>query len=237
MKKVLVWAAALALALAACKTMEPRPDQPPAAGDCTEPGGEVPRSPPAQTIPETGTVPAVPQSTQIVVGLCPSTGQYQAMGVNTQTGQFTFAWRGGRATQPQAFMRFYEARVPVTVYTSAVRLTAGAGRPVPIRGGTSASASVAAIAPAASTPQESAMGPAPVPTPPPNEGSEGDPDFDPCETISEEPPTSPGPKGGQASPTWPTAFQSLTWRTAHALNAISDPVGPVTAPGTAPAPQ
>jgi len=229
MKKALVLAAVLGVALAACKTMEPRPE-PPTGGDCSAPGGAAPPAPPAQTIPEAGTVPPVPQSTEIVVGYCPSNGQYQAIGVNTQTRQFTFAWRGGRASQPVAFSRFYEARVPVTVYTSPVRLTAGAVASAPM-----GSMGASAIAPAPGAPQESAIGPAPVPTPP-DEGSESDSTFDPCQTISEDPPPSPGPKGGRTEPR-PTAFQSLAWRTAHAVDAVTDPAAPSTAPSTAPAPQ
>ncbi len=83
MKKALVLAAVLGVALAACKTMEPRP-QPPGGGDCAAPGGSVPPAPPAQTIPDTGTLPSVPQSTELVVGYCPANGRYQAMGVNTK---------------------------------------------------------------------------------------------------------------------------------------------------------
>lgn len=228
MKKLLVSLMALGLTLAACKTMEPRPDVPPAEGGGTAP--PVPSPPPTQTIPETGTVPAVPQSTEIVVGYCTTTGQYVATGVNTQTNQFTFTWRGGRATQPAAFARFYEARVPVTVYTSPVRLTGGAD-PAPPR---SPTGGVSALAPAPGTPQEPAMGPAPLPTPPPPEEEDGeDAVFDPCETISEDPPPSPKPTGNHVEPTRPTSFQSLAWRTAYAVDAVSAPV----APSTAPAPQ
>jgi hypothetical protein len=223
MKKALVLAAVLGVALAACKTMEPRPE-PPQGGDCSAPGGSAPPAPSRQTIPETGTVPPVPQSTEIVVGYCPASGQYQAIGVNTQTRQFTFSWRGGRATQPAAFTRFYEARVPVTVYTSPVRLTAGAVAPAPM-----GSVGASALAPAPGTPPQPALGPAPVPAPPTDDGSENDGDFDPCETISEEPPTSPGPKGSHSDPQ-PTVFQSVAWRTAYAVDAVTDPVAPSTAP-------
>ncbi len=131
-----------------------------------------------------------------------------------------------------AFTRFYEARVPVTVYTSRVRLTAGAGAPVP-RG----SVGTSALAPAPGGQPAPAMGPAPVPAPQPQEGSgDEDPVFDPCETISEDPPPSPGPKGSQTEPR-PTVFRTLVWRTAHAVDAVTDPAGPSTAPGTVPAPQ
>jgi hypothetical protein len=178
-------------------------------------------------------VPPVPPSTQIVVGLCPSNGQYQAIGVNTQTRQFTFSWKGGRASQPVAFSRFYEARVPVTVYTSPVKLTGGAVTPAPVLTG---SVGASALAPAPGTPPQPALGPAPVPAPPPEENSEADSTFDPCQTISEEPPNSPGPKGSVAEPRV-TVFQGVAWRTAHAVDAVTDPVTPITAPGTAPAPQ
>ncbi|HLK99616.1 MAG TPA: hypothetical protein VK539_03490 [Myxococcaceae bacterium] len=230
MKKLLVLLTALSLTLAACKTMEPRPETPPPAGGGTAP--PAPSPPPTQTIPETGTVPTVPQSTEIIVGYCPTTGQYVATGVNTVTHQFTFTWRGGRATQPAAFARFYEARVPVTVYTSPVRLAGGVDPAPPPSPSPTGGASALAPAPVP-TPQEPALGPAPVPTPPPLPGegdAGGDPTFDPCQTISEDPPPSPKPTGGKAEPTRPTTFQSLAWRTAYAVDAVSDPVAPSTEP-------
>jgi hypothetical protein len=227
MKKVLVLSAVLALALAGCKMMEPRPPLPPEGGECSAPGGPAPKPPPAQSIPDVGPVPSLPKSTNIVVGLCLATGRYEALGVDTQTRQFTFMYRGGRATQAAAFSRFYEARVPVAVYTSPVRLTARGA--VPATGSMSAPAPAPAPAPA--------TGPAPLPTPPPEEGSrdpESGPLYDPCETISEEAPPSPKPAGSVKDPTILSSFQSLSWYTANALDAVSDPVAPSTAPGTAP---
>lgn len=232
MKKALVLSAVLALALAGCKTMEPRPPPPTEGGECSAPGGPAPKPPPTQSIPDVGPVPAPPKSTNIVVGYCPTTGQYAAMGVDTQTRQFTFMYRGGRATQAAAFSRFYEARVPVAVYTSPVRLTA--------RGAVPATGSMSALAPAPAPAPAPATGPAPLPTPAPEEGSgetESDPIYDPCETISEEPPPSPKPAGSIQDPAILSSFQSLSWYTANALDAVSDPVAPSTAPGTAPVPQ
>jgi len=228
MKKLVVSLMALGLTLAACKTMEPRPQTPPAEGGGTAP--PVPTPPPTQTIPETGTVPTtVPPSTQIIVGYCAPTGQYVATGVNTQTNQFTFTWRGGRATQPAAFARFYESRVPVTVYTSPVRLTAGGPGPAPAPG-TPTTGGSSAFAPAPSPPPQPTVGPAPVPTPPPLPNEPPDAVFDPCQTISEDPPPSPKPTGGKAEPTRPTTFQNLAWRTAYAVDAVSDPLAPTTEP-------
>jgi hypothetical protein len=229
MKKALVWFAALGLALAGCKTLEPKPE-PPAGGDCSAPGGTPPPAPPVQTIPEGGTVPPVPESTDVVVGYCPATGQYQAAGVNTRTRQFTFMMRGGRATQAMAFSRFYEARVPVTVYTAPVRLAARGPATGPTPTATSA------LAPAPGTPAP-APAPAPVPAPVPEEGSGDDAVYDPCQTISDDPPPSPKPGGSRWEPTEASSFQRLSWHTAYAVDAVSDPASPSTAPGTAPAPR
>lgn len=216
--KLLLWMAlGLSLAVTGCKTMEPRPDT---AGDCSAPGGQAPTPPPIQTVPDTGTLPALPPSTHIVVGLCPATGTYNAMGVDTKNKQFTFLLKGGRASQQQAFQSFYGAGVPVTVYTQRVRLTARGPVPAP------APAPSAAMVP---TP------PAPTPsTPPaPEEGTE-DPTYDPCQTIGEDPPPFPKPTGSNWDPDQFSAFRNLSWYTANALDAVSDPAP---ASSTAPVPR
>lgn len=200
--KLLLWTAlGLSLAVAGCKTFEPRPEAP---ADCATPGGQAPTPPPTQTVPDTGTVPTLPPSTHIVVGMCPATGAYNAMGVDTQNKRFTFQLKGTRASQQQAFRSFYEAGVPVTVYTQRVKLTARAPVPAP----------AAALAPA----------PTPNPSTPPTpvEGSD-DSTFDPCETIGEDPPPFPKPTGSKSDPNRLTSFQNLSWYTAHALDAVSDP--------------
>ncbi|MDY7233154.1 hypothetical protein [Hyalangium rubrum] len=216
MKRVWVLFAALGLALAGCKTMEPRPEPPPA--DCSDPGGTPPTAPPMQTIPETGVLPPIPPATKnIVTTFCPSTGQYLAAGIDTESRRFTFMIRGGRGTQQAAFASFYQARVPVTVYTGPVKL-ATRGTP----------------APKPTTPP-----PAPVPTPAPgggeddDSGSGGGKVIDPCLNISEEPPPSPKPGGNNPY----EEFESLSWWTAYAVESVAKPVNSITAPGTVPAPR
>jgi hypothetical protein len=212
MRNKLLLFTSVALIVAGCKLLEPLPTKPPA--DCSQPGGEAPKPPPLQSIPDTGTVPSLPPSTHIVVGLCPSTSAYTAMGVDTQTKSFTFLIKGGRASQQQAFNQFYAARVPVTVYTQRVQLRGNTPAPSP-------------------APEQPP--PAPVPTAVPQQGQSGsssDPNYDPCENIGDEPPE-PGPKpgGSQWEPNQFTAFQNLSWQTAFALDAVSDPASATTFPG------
>jgi hypothetical protein len=213
MKSKLWLYAALALFAAGCKLTEPRPTP----DDRATPGGPAPAVPPLQAIPDTGTLPALPPSTHIVVGLCPSTGAYTAMGVNTETGSFSFLLKGGRATQQQAFTQFYARRVPVTVYTDRVRLR-----------GTQPAPSV----------QPSTPPPAPLPTAVPQQetGSTDEPTYDPCADIGDPAPEpTPKPTGNQEDPSPPlAAFQQLSWYTAHGLDAVSDPAPRSTTPGTVP---
>lgn len=211
MKNKLLLLPALLLALAGCKTFEPRPETP---TNCAAPGGDAPTPPPVQNIPDTGTVPPVPPSTHIVVGLCTATGAYTAMGVDTNNQRFTFLQTGGRATQQQAFRSFYEAKVPVTVYTQRVKLAARSGS-------------------TASKPTPPPPSPSPMAVPQPPQDS-GDALYDPCKNIGEEPPPTPKPTGSQWEPNQFTSFQHLSWDTAHGLDAISDPA-PST--GTIPSPR
>lgn len=215
MRNKLLLCAAVALAVAGCKVLEPKPPPPPPPGDCSTPGGEAPPPPPLQSIPDTGTLPPLPPSTHIVTGLCPTTHAYTAMGVDTNTRRITFLFKGGRATQPQAFNQFYAAQIPVTVYTQRVRVKGTT--PVPTT--------------APETPP-----PAPLPTAVPQQdtsGASSAPIYDPCEQIGDEPPE-PGPKpgGSQWEPTSLRSFTNLSWQTAYALDAVSDPVPPSTVPGT-----
>jgi len=203
MKNKLLLCAALALFAAGCKLTEPRPT--PTEAPAT-PGGPAPTAPPVQTIPDTGTIPALPPSTHIIVGLCPSTNAYTAMGVNTETRSFTFLLKGGRATQQQAFTQFYASRAPVTVYTNRVKLR-----------GTTPAPSVAP------TP----LAPSPSPTAVPNQETQestDEPTYDPCADIGDPAPEpSPKPTGSVWDPIQFTSFQSLSWYTAHALDAVSAP--------------
>lgn len=212
MKRMLWLYAAVALLATGCKVLEPKPTP---TEDSATPGGPAPTPPPAQRIPDTGTLPALPPSTHIVVGLCPATNSYTAMGVNTDTRSFTFLLKGGRATQQQAFAQFYASRVPVTVYTDRVKL----------RG----------TAPAPST-KPTPPPPSPSPTAVPQQTQEADePTYDPCTDIGD-PAPEPGPKptGSTWEPDQFTSFKNLSWYTANALNAISDPAPRV---GTVPVPQ
>jgi hypothetical protein len=208
MKNKLLLLMALALSLAGCKTFEPRPDSP---ADCSAPGGQAPAPPPVQTVPDTEAVPALPPSTHIVVGYCPATSAYTAMGVDTKAQRFTFLMKGSRASQQQAFRSFYDAGVPVTVYTQRVKLTARTGS--------------TALAPAPPPPS-----PAPTAVPQPVPQSSGDDTYDPCQTIGEEPPPTPKPTGSNRLPEQFTSFQDLSWHTAHALDAVSAPAPASTLP-------
>jgi hypothetical protein len=205
MRMSLVVSAALGLAVAGCKLMEPRPDEGAGVGRSTL-GGPVPAAPSIQSIPDTGAVPALPKSTEIIVGLCNATGTYSAAGVDTEARRFTFLIKGGRETQAAAFARFYEARVPVTVYTGAVALRNREQTP----------------APAPSTPPASL---APVPPPDSKGSTGGDALYDPCGNIGEEPPPTPKPGGSNWEPSQLTSFEHLAWDTAYALDAVSKPVG------------
>jgi hypothetical protein len=211
MKKTLALSAALVLTAAGCKMMEPRPD--PSGGQCTAPGGMAPRLPPLQRIPDTAPPPSLPSAQFIVVGTCEPTGTYVATGVNTRDGRFTFLIKGTAATRSAAFARFYAAGVPVTVYTSPVRLTAGAGTP-------------------ASSPTEPPPPPPPGPTPTPTPGDDpgdGGIIFRPCDQIGDDPKEPDVPTG--APPYDPLEnFKILSWRTASSLDAITDQIGASTVP-------
>ncbi|HYI00648.1 hypothetical protein [Hyalangium sp.] len=214
MKSKLWLYAVLALFAAGCRLMEPRPTP---ADDRATPGGPAPAAPPVQTIPDTGTLPALPPSTHIVVGLCPSTGTYNAMGVNTETRSFTFQLKGGRATQQQAFTQFYASRAPVTVYTQRVKLR-----------GTPPAPSV--------EPSTAPPSPSPMAVPRQETGSTDEPTYDPCADIGDPlPEPTPKPTGSQEDPSPQTAaFQQLSWYTAHSLAAVSELAPRSTAPGTVP---
>ncbi len=124
MKNTLLLLTALALTMAGCTLMETRPGS---STGGTAPGGTVPEPPAPQVIPDRGTVPPMPSSTHIIVGLCPATGAYYALGVDTQARKFTFLISGGEPTRQQAFQQFYAAKVPVTVYTVLTQLKSDNG--------------------------------------------------------------------------------------------------------------
>jgi len=210
MKKTLALSAALVLAAAGCKILEPRPD--PTGGQCSAPGGTAPNLPPLQQIPDTSSPPSLPSAQFIVVGLCDPTGTYVATGVNTRDGRFTFLIKGTAATRAAAFSRFYASGVPVSVYTGPVRLTAGMGT----------------AAPTAPEPPPPPPGPTPTPTPGDPPSSEK-PIFNPCEQIGDDPQEPDVPTG---VPPWDPLekFKILSWRTANALDAVTDQVTATTIP-------
>lgn len=192
MKNKLLWLTALALTMAGCTLMETRPGSP--TGN-PEPGGSVPAAPVLQTVPERGPVPDVIASTHIIVGLCPATGRYVAMGVDTQARKFTFLMGGEETTQQQAFQKFYSAGVPVTVYTAVTAL-----RP------TAPSNVALAFNPCLNLDSGVAHTAKSVP---------------PVAQITEDPPPTPRPTGGEMSNG--DAFKILSWRTAFALDAVAGP--------------
>lgn len=210
MKKTLALSAALVLAAAGCKMMEPRPD-PTGGGQCRAPGGPAPSLPPLQRIPDTSTPPPLTGAQFIIVSSCESTGTYVATGVNTRDGRFTFLVKGTAATRSAAFARFYAAGVPVTVYTAPVKLTARAETSTPT----------------------STEPPPPGPTPAPTPSSESSTDegliFRPCDNIGDDP-EDPKIPTGYPPPDALERFQILSWRTANALDAITDQVTASTVP-------
>ena len=123
MKKRLILSAALMMAAAGCKLLEPQPTPLPGAQCSTL--GPAPSLPPAQPIVDTSAMPSVPSSQFIIVSTCEATGTYVATGVDTQAGRFTFLFKGGSSTRSAAFAKLYAAGVPVTVYTGSVTLKAG----------------------------------------------------------------------------------------------------------------
>ncbi len=208
MKKLLFVPALLALLVVGCRTLEPRPE-PSSGAQCAAPGGTAPTAPPMQSVPDSGSLPALPPTSHIITGLCGPTGAYVALGVDTQSRRFTFMLKGSRATQQAAFSRFYAARVPVTVYTAPVKLAGRGGTPPP-------------------TPTTPPPSPAPVPGP--SDGSDSPPStFDPCGNIGDDPKDPKVPTG--SSPQEPIeVFKDLSWQTAFAVDAVSDPAAAAAAP-------
>jgi hypothetical protein len=210
MKKTLILSAALILGAAGCKVLEPRPE--PTGGQCSAPGGAAPNLPPLQQVPDTAPPPSLPSAQFIVVSTCGPTGAYVATGVDTRAGRFTFLIKGTAATRSAAFSRFYAAGVPVTVYTAPVKLTAGAGTPAP------------------ASPEPPPPGPTPAPTPPGGPSTDDGSIFRPCDNIGDDP-EEPQVPTGYPPPDPLEKFKILSWRTANALDAITDQVTAATIPG------
>jgi hypothetical protein len=191
MKNKLLLLTTLALTMAGCALMETRPG---GSAGSTAPGGPAPEPPAVQVIPDRGEVPALAASTHIVVGLCPATGAYAAMGVDTQARKFTFLISGGEATRQQAIQKFYAAGVPVTVYTRLTQLRTGTSKKEmiydPCKGLQSGLTRI---------PADGAV----------------------IAQVAEDPPPSPKPTGGEVDNLY--AFKDLSWRTAFALDAVSHP--------------
>jgi hypothetical protein len=192
MMRKLLLCVLLASSLTGCRILSPRPDP---VGACPD-LGPVPEAPRVQPLPSGGQLPQ--GATQIVVGMCPTTGAYLAAGVDTRTRAFKYMVYGGRVTRETFLANAYRAGVPVVLYTSPTRATGTPGAP-----------------PGASV----AQGAVATPPPPP------DPTFDPCAdipNIGEEPPKDPEDTGG-ASPHPPQEFVDLAWRSATAVDNASDP--------------
>ncbi len=137
MKKRLILSAALVMTAVGCKMAEPQvmPTPTPASSSAavsTPTSGGVcstlspaPSLPAADTIWSTNPTPSVPSSQFIVVSTCEAVGTYVAMGVNTQSGSFTFMFKGGKASRAETFAKLYAAGVPVTVYTGPMTVKTG----------------------------------------------------------------------------------------------------------------
>ena len=193
----------LAFSVAGCRTLGSRPTP----DVCPEPA-PVPATPPVQPLPPGGTLPK--GATQIVTGVCQSTGAYLAAGVNLQTKSFTYLVYGDRSTREAFLANAYKSGIPVVVYAAPVKVVRGAGSAV-------VSSSAVASAPGAQQ----------------DDGST----FDPCAAaneIGDTPPPDPKDQGG-AVPKQVDTFAQLAWRTAGALDGVSDAAPPATpqpAPGT-----
>ncbi|WP_224372970.1 hypothetical protein [Hyalangium versicolor] len=167
-------------------------------GGTTVPSDEsVPKSPAEQVISDRGPVPDLPASTHIVVGVCQATGAYVALGVDTKSSKFTFLLSGKEPTRQQAFQKFEAASIPVTVYTATTALLPGK------------EGATIAFNPCLNL--QSGAPRVPLST-----------SSNAVANITEDPPPSPKPTGGEFSNR--QAFEVLSWRTAFALNGVGRPV-------------
>lgn len=209
MRKALILPAALGLTLAGCKMLEPKPDST-QCSTTTPTLPEMPAAPRLLSIPDTGTMPELGHVSHIVLMMCARTGGYVATGVDLQGQRFSFMYRGSRATQAAVFNRFYAAQVPVTVYTTPLRLLGSTQPPSPV--------------PQTPPPPPS---PAVAPQPPPdgsNADGSGDGTVDPCNVNISDDPSTKKPGGDD----W--VILKISWNTATVLGSVAKQIPAATIP-------
>jgi len=206
MRNMNKWMMCLVLvgAVTGCRTLGSRPTPSPS---CPEPG-PMPKAPKVQRLPPGAQLPE--GATQMVIGMCPSTGKFLALGVNPGKKTFAYAVSGDRVSSEAFLAQVHRKGIPTTTFTA----------PVKVRG-------------------EGSVGTGAVDTNPnPQQGQQGGgeeqsapPPYDPCtnqsDEIGDKPPPDPEDEGGAV----PDGFAALAWRTANAVDDTSDP-----APAAKPSP-
>jgi hypothetical protein len=126
MKKRLILSAALAMAAAGCKLVEPQVNPSTSGEPCSATTmAAIPSLPQAQIIIAHSVAPSPPPSQYIVASTCEATGTYVATGVDLKAGSFTFFFKGGPSTRSDAFTKLKAAGVPVTLYDAPMMMKTG----------------------------------------------------------------------------------------------------------------
>jgi hypothetical protein len=126
MKKRLILSAALAMAAAGCKLVEPQVISSASGEPCsTNTMAAMPSLPQAQIVIAHSVAPSPPPSQYIVASTCEATGTYVATGVDLNAGSFTFFFKGGPSTRADAFAKLNAAGVPVTIYNAPMMMKTG----------------------------------------------------------------------------------------------------------------
>lgn len=202
MKNMNKWVMCLVLvgAVTGCRTMGSRPTPSP----CPEPG-PMPKTPKVQPLPPNAQLPE--GATQMVIGLCPSTGKFLALGVNPGKKAFAYAVSGDRASSEAFLAKVHRSGIPTTTFTAPVRARGSVGTDAVDTN---------------SNPQQGQQGG--------NEEQSAPPPYDPCtnqsDEIGDKPPPDPEDEGGAV----PDGFAALAWRTANAVDDTSDPAPAATPP-------
>ncbi|MBU8895564.1 hypothetical protein KRR26_08100 [Corallococcus sp. M34] len=102
-----------------CALFENRPGENegsrPAENTCADPG-RAPSPPVLRSLRETPTLPLA-STTQVVMGYCPTTGAYIALGVDANHRAFTFYVGGGTSTRNVFTSQVHASGVPLVTYT------------------------------------------------------------------------------------------------------------------------
>ncbi|NVJ27114.1 MULTISPECIES: hypothetical protein [Myxococcus] len=198
MKNMNKWMMCLVLvgAVTGCRTLGTRPVTP--SPSCPEPG-PMPKTPKVQRLPPNARLPE--GATQMVIGLCPSTGRFLALGVNPGQKTFAYAVSGDRVSSEAFLAQVHRKGIPTTTFTA------------PVRARGEGSVGTDAVD-AGSNPRQGNQGG--------NEEQSAPPPYDPCtnqsDEIGDKPPPDPEDEGGAV----PDGFAALAWRTANAVDDTSD---------------